>query len=154
LAKPYGAQVIVNDRADLAALCGADGVHVGQDDLSVDDARFIVGPDAVVGLSTHTREQIDRALETRASYIAVGPVFETTTKATGYDARGLALVTYAAGRGKPVVAIGGISLARAPQVIAAGASAVAVITDLLSDKNVETRVRAFVDVLPVVQRKV
>ncbi len=141
-------QVIVNDRADIARAAGAHGVHVGQDDLSVAEARAIVGDSAIVGVSTHTREQIDRALESSASYVAVGPIFATSTKATGYGARGLALVRYAAGRGKPVVAIGGITLQRAPDVIAAGAHAVAVITDLLVDEDVEARVRAFGRALP------
>jgi thiamine-phosphate pyrophosphorylase len=143
-----GARVIINDRADIAALSRADGVHVGQDDLSIADVRAIVGPAAIVGVSTHTRDQIDRALAGDASYVAVGPIFTTITKQTGYGARGLDLVAYAAGRGKPVVAIGGITLARAPAVVAAGASAVAIITDLVADADVETRVRAVVDALP------
>ena len=147
-ARSCGARVIVNDRADVAVLSEADGVHVGQDDLSVEDVRAIVGPSAMVGLSTHTREQIDRALDSDVSYVAVGPVFGTATKQTGYEARGLDLVEYAAGRGKPIVAIGGITLARAPSVVAAGASAVAVITDLLADEDIERRVRAFVAALP------
>ena len=110
--------------------------------------RAIVGDSAIVGVSTHTREQIDRALESPASYVAVGPIFTTRTKATGYDARGLDLVRYAAAGGKPIVAIGGITLSRAPEVIAAGASAVAVITDLLVDSDIEARVRAFGRALP------
>jgi thiamine-phosphate pyrophosphorylase len=154
MARPRSAQVIVNDRADIAVLSGADGVHVGQDDLSVEDVRAIVGPLSIVGLSTHTREQIDRAVDSDASYVAVGPVFATTTKQTGYDARGLDLVAYAAGRGKPIVAIGGITLAQAPAVAAAGASAVAVITDLLAGHDVEERVRAFVTTLPAGPLKV
>ncbi len=131
-AAPHGARVIVNDRADLARLARAAGVHVGQDDLPVEAVRALLGPGAVVGVSTHTREQVDGALRTSASYIAVGPVFGTTTKEAGYEARGLDLVRYASGRGKPVVAIGGITLERAPDVIAAGATAVAVISDLLA----------------------
>ena len=137
-------QVIVNDRADIARAAGAHGVHVGQDDLSAAEVRAIVGESAIVGVSTHTREQIDRALESSASYVAVGPIFATNTKATGYDARGIGSGALPAGRGKPVVAIGGITLQRAPEVIAAGARAVAVITDLLEDGDVERRVRAFV----------
>ena len=152
-----GARVVVNDRADIATLSKADGVHVGQEDLSAAEARAIVGPDAIVGLSTHTREQIDRALESDASYIAVGPIFGTSTKETGYDARGLELVAAAAGRGKPVVAIGGITLTNAGSVISAGASAVAVITDLLPSGDlgeIEARVRTFVRVLPALPFKV
>jgi thiamine-phosphate pyrophosphorylase len=138
-----GGQLVVNDRADIALMAGAHGVHVGQEDLSVDAVRGVLGADAIVGLSAHTREQIDRALATSASYVAVGPVFETSTKATGYSARGLELVSYAAGRGKPVVAIGGITLERAAAVVSAGATGLAVITDLLTGEDPEARVRAF-----------
>jgi thiamine-phosphate pyrophosphorylase len=134
-----GARVIVNDRADIAVLSGADGVHVGQDDLTVDEARRIVGPDAIVGLSTHDEAQIAAAARTSATYIAVGPIYGTATKDTGYSARGLDLVRRAVlalrqssgATGRSVVAIGGITLERAPEVLAAGASSVAVISDLL-----------------------
>ena len=138
-----GARVIVNDRPDIALMAGAAGAHVGQEDLPVDAARAILGPDRVVGVSTHTRDQIDRALQTTADYVAVGPIFGTSTKHTGYSARGLELVAYAAGRGKPIVAIGGITLARAAEVANAGASGLAVITDLLGSGDVEGRVREF-----------
>ena len=147
IARQRGGTVIVNDRADIAALSGADGVHVGQEDLSVEDARHVVGATAIVGLSTHTPAQVDAALATSATYVAVGPLFGTTTKETGYDARGLELVRYASGKGKPVVAIGGITLARAPEVIAAGAWSVAVITDLLATGDVEQRAREYLAAL-------
>jgi thiamine-phosphate pyrophosphorylase len=143
-ARPAGAEIIVNDRADIARLSGAAGLHVGQEDLSVDDARAIAGPAAIVGLSTHDRRQVDEALAGPATYVAVGPIFGTATKETGYTARGLELVRYAAGRGKPIVAIGGITLERAALVVEAGASAVAVIGDLLIDGDPEARTRAFV----------
>jgi thiamine-phosphate pyrophosphorylase len=146
-AQATGAGIVINDRADVAVMSGADGVHVGQEDLPVEAAREVVGASRIVGVSTHTREQIDRALDTSASYVAVGPIFDTGTKDTGYSARGLELVTYAAGRGKPVVAIGGITLERAPAVVAAGASGLAVITDLLTGNDPEGRVRAFVEAL-------
>jgi thiamine-phosphate pyrophosphorylase len=141
------AAVIVNDRADIARLSGAAGVHVGQEDLLVHDVREIVGDGMVVGLSTHSEEQVDAALATDATYLAVGPIFGTLTKDTGYTARGLDLVRYAAGRGKPVVAIGGITLAEAPLVVSAGATGVAVISDLLTGGNPESRTRQFVAVL-------
>ena len=128
-----GALLIVNDRADIAKLCGADGVHVGQDDLAVEDVRAIVGADAIVGISTHDDAQIAAARQTSASYIAVGPIYGTATKETGFSARGLDLVRRAAATGRPVVAIGGITLERAPEVLAAGAQSVAVIADLLRD---------------------
>ena len=140
-----GAHVIVNDRADIAVLTGAAGVHVGQDDLPVEDVRRIVGPGAIVGLSTHDEAQIEAAARTSATYIAVGPIYGTSTKDTGYSARGLELIRRAVLVGRPVVAIGGITLARAPEVFSAGAASVAVISDLLRDDPAEM-VRLFRDV--------
>jgi thiamine-phosphate pyrophosphorylase len=151
-ARDCGAAVIVNDRADIALLSGAHGVHVGQEDLSVADVRRVVGEAAIVGLSTHDRRQVDDALQTTATYVAVGPIFGTATKATGYTARGLDLVRHAAGRGKPIVAIGGITLENARSVVEAGASGLAVISDLLNGDPAE-RVRAFVESLPPVSRQ-
>ena len=145
LAAPFGAQVIVNDRADLAVLAGAAGVHIGQDDLSPADARAIVGDGALVGVSTHSSDQISEAATAPVSYIAVGPVFSTSTKNTGYDAVGLDLVRRAAATAIDVVAIGGVTLERVPALIAAGATSVAVITDLLAGGDPAARTRAFVD---------
>jgi thiamine-phosphate pyrophosphorylase len=127
------ATLIVNDRADVAAMAGADGVHVGQEDLGVAAVRLVLGSGAIVGISTHDTAQIAAAANTDATYIAVGPIYATSTKDTGYSARGLDLVRAAARTGKPVVAIGGITLERAPEVIGAGAASVAVISDLLRD---------------------
>jgi thiamine-phosphate pyrophosphorylase len=135
-------RLIVNDRPDIAVMCGADGVHVGQDDLGVADARAIVGGDRIVGVSTHDAAQIAAAARTDATYIAVGPVFTTATKDTGYSARGVDLVRMAARHGRPVVAIGGITLDRAAEVLAAGAASVAVISDLVSGPPAD-RVRRF-----------
>ena len=147
LAHAAGAQLIVNDRADVARLAHADGVHVGQDDLAPSQVRSLVGADAVVGLSTHTIEQIDRALEEPVSYVAIGPVFGSVTKSTGYDRVGLVMVGEAAkrahARGVPLVAIGGITLMTAPSVIDAGAASVAVIGDLLATGDPEKRTREF-----------
>jgi thiamine-phosphate pyrophosphorylase len=144
LARPAGAAIIINDRADIARLSGAAGVHVGQDDLSPSDARKIAGASAVVGCSTHDARQIEAALATDATYIAVGPIFGTTTKETGYSARGLELLSQAAGRGKPVVAIGGITLDRVPDLLRAGATGIAVISDLLVGDDPEARTRQFI----------
>lgn len=139
-----GASLVINDRADVAKLSGADGVHVGQEDLAVGEVRRILGDAAIVGVSTHDQAQIDCALETSASYIAVGPIYGTSTKDTGYTARGLDLLRYAVARAgeRPVVAIGGITLARAPEVLGAGAASAAIISDLLTADPV-ARVRAF-----------
>jgi thiamine-phosphate pyrophosphorylase len=143
VARPHEATIIVNDRADIAAMAGAGGVHVGQDDLSPAEARAILGGRGIIGLSTHSPEQVDEGLGGPADYIAVGPIFVTVTKDTGYDPRGPELVRLAAGRGKPVVAIGGITLATGGDVLAAGADSVAIISDLLADTDISTRVRQF-----------
>jgi thiamine-phosphate pyrophosphorylase len=147
LAHQAGATLIVNDRADLARLSGADGVHVGQDDLAPAAVRRVVGDDAIVGLSTHTVEQVDSAIREPITYLAVGPVFGTATKDTGYSAIGLPLVREAARRasqaGLPLVAIGGITLDRAAEVIATGATSVAVIGDLVATGDPEARVREY-----------
>ena len=131
-----GATFLVNDRADVAALSRAHGVHVGQDDLPVEAARQLVG-DGIVGVSTHTHDQVRSALQTPADYLAIGPVFDTASK--GRDAGpvvGLSGVRDAAqtmdSDKRPLVAIGGITLEQAPAVIRAGASSVAVISDLLA----------------------
>lgn len=150
-ARSADAIVVVNDRADIARLARARGVHVGQEDLAPRDVRVVAGPDAMVGLSTHTIEQLDAAVLQPVDYVAVGPVFGTVTKATGYGAIGLGLVraaaANAAGAGKPLVAIGGITLENAPSVIEAGAASVAVIGDLLSTGDPERRVREYLKLL-------
>ena len=145
-----GATLIVNDRADIAALAHAPGLHVGQDDLTPADARRVIGDQAIVGLSTHTQEQWERALSEPISYMAIGPVFGTGTKDTGYRAIGLETVRRASAAGTahrlPTVAIGGITLEHARSVIDAGAASVAVISDLLNG-DPEARVRAFLRAL-------
>lgn len=147
-AQPCGARIIVNDRADIACLAGATGVHVGQDDLDPRSARRIVGAAAIVGFSTHTPEQLQRAIGQPLSYVAIGPVFPTGTKDTGYAAVGLALVRQARQTATvPVVAIGGITLDTVTSVVTAGAAGVAVITDLLAGGNPESRTRGFVTLL-------
>ena len=145
LAQPYGTKVIVNDRADVARLSGAAGVHVGQEDLVPAAARALIGEQSLLGYSTHTIAQVEAAALEPVDYIAVGPIFGTRTKATGYDAVGLELVAGAARRaqGRPIVAIGGITLETAPSVIAAGATGVAVISDLLSGGDPLAQVAAY-----------
>ena len=145
----FGGGIVVNDRADVAKMSAAAGVHVGQDDITPRAARSIVGPDAIVGCSTHTIEQMTAAVSEPVDYIAVGPVFGTRTKETGYDAVGLELVLAAArvARGMPIVGIGGITLDNARSVLEAGASAVAVISDLLTTGDPRARTAAFVRAL-------
>lgn len=145
-----GATLIINDRADIAALSGAHGLHVGQTDLRATDARVVIGESAILGLSTHTDEQWAAAVNEPVTYIAIGPAFGTGTKQTGYDPVGLETVsraaTAAAGRGLPAVAIGGITIDNAKSVIEAGAASVAVISDLLQG-DPEQRCRAFLHAL-------
>jgi len=139
-----GATVIVNDRADVAVLAAAAGVHVGQEDLTPVDVRRVTGHDMIVGLSTHTVAQLSDALESPISYLAVGPVFATATKATGFEPVGYRAIARAAARAGPlpIVGIGGITLETAAEVIAAGAASVAVISDLLTG-DPEARVRSY-----------
>ena len=145
-----GATLIINDRADIALLSGAHGVHVGQTDLTPDDARRVVGTAGIVGLSTHSREQWAAALRLPISYLAIGPAFNTETKVTGYKALGLDVVAevaaVAAAKQIPTVAIGGITLGNARSVIEAGAASVAVISDLLKG-DPEMRCREFLRAL-------
>ncbi len=131
LARPRGAQVIVNDRADVAKAAGADGVHLGQDDLDPAAARAILGPSAIIGYSTHNIAQAAAADRLPVDYLAIGPVFETLTKADPDPAVGLEGVRAArAVTTKPLVAIGGIDAPRIAAVRAAGADAAALISAL------------------------
>jgi len=129
-----GIKLIMNDRADLCLAAGFDGLHVGQDDLSPESARHIIGPDSWLGVSTHNPEQITEAGKTSADYVAIGPVFATSSKVNPDPVVGLAGVRRARElTRKPLVAIGGITRANARSVIDAGADAVAVISDLIRD---------------------
>lgn len=128
------ARLIMNDRADLCVGAEYDGLHIGQDDLSPEAARHIIGPDRWLGISTHNPEQIAAADITDADYLAIGPVFATGSKANPDPVVGLEGVRRARGlTRKPLVAIGGITRATARSVIDAGADSVAVISDLLLD---------------------
>jgi thiamine-phosphate pyrophosphorylase len=124
----------MNDRADLCLAAEFDGVHVGQDDLSPESVRKVIGPDPWLGVSTHNPEQLAEADETSVDYIAVGPVFATVSKANPDPVVGLEGVRRARQlTRKPLVAIGGITRANCRSVIDAGADSVAVISDLVRD---------------------
>lgn len=142
-----GCRLILNDRADLAVLAHYDGVHVGQEDLAPADARRVMGPERWVGVSTHTEEQVEAADRTDANYIAIGPVFATTTKADAEPVIGLEGVRRArALTTKPLVAIGGIQLGNARSVIDAGADSVAVISALVATgQTIAQNARDFLD---------
>lgn len=132
LCRQAGAALVINDRADIAALLDA-GLHLGQDDLSPTLARRILGPNSLVGFSTHNEAQLIAADAEPVSYLAIGPVFSTASKANPDPQLGLAsLGNIRAATRKPLVAIGGITLDTAPSVWAAGADTIAVIADLLS----------------------
>ena len=125
LCDTYSALFIVNDDPDLAHRCDADGVHLGQDDMPVVEARELLGAEAIIGLSTHSEEQIDVAAPAPVDYISVGPIWETPTK-EGRPGVGLGLVEYAAAHSAhPFFAIGGIDPANAAEVVAAGATRLA-----------------------------
>jgi thiamine-phosphate pyrophosphorylase len=127
-------KLIMNDRADLCIAAGLDGVHVGQEDLSPEGARKVIGEKLWLGVSTHNPEQVKQADKTSADYIAVGPVFPTVSKANPDPVVGLEGVRRArALTGKPLVAIGGINRANCRSVIEAGADSVAIISDLMRE---------------------
>lgn len=139
-----GALFVMNDRADLAVLCEADGVHVGQGDLPPDAARAMMGPGRLVGVSTHSLAQARAAVSAGADYLGFGPVWATSTKADAEEAKGLrALEEVARAVPLPVVAIGGITVERAPSVRAAGAAAAAVIGDIARAADSAARAQAF-----------
>jgi thiamine-phosphate pyrophosphorylase len=136
-----GALFLVNDRPDLARACGADGVHVGQDDMPVAQARALVGEEAIVGLSTHSIEQAGAGARSGADYIAVGPVHATPTK-EGRPAIGLEPVRFAAANvGLPWFAIGGIDAATVAAVADAGARRIVVVRALAGADDAEATAR-------------
>lgn len=142
LCSAHGALFILNDRPDLVVAAGADGVHVGQDDTPIAEARRIVGEDRLIGVSTHSPAQIERAGATDVDYIGVGPVHATPTK-PGRPAVGTALVRYAAAHAHtPFFAIGGIDATNVGAVRDAGAQRIAVVRALTGAEDPETAARA------------
>jgi thiamine-phosphate pyrophosphorylase len=152
IAREHKAAFFVNDRPDVAYLAGADGVHVGQDDLSVEQARAIVGEQGWVGVSTHSFEQFEEAAGTSADYIAIGPIYATTSKANPDPVVGTELIRKVRPlTKKPIVAIGGIRLEGAAEVIEAGADSVAVISDIVGDADPAKKARQFIERLEAVK---
>lgn len=140
----HHARFVLNDRPDVAALAGAGGVHVGQDDLPVSDARAICGRQCWVGISTHNEKQLLEADATSADYIAVGPVFATSTKQQADPVVGIEFVRRArAMTRKPLVAIGGITMQNAEHVWRAGADSVAVARDLMAAAEPAAQAREY-----------
>jgi thiamine-phosphate pyrophosphorylase len=143
-----GVSFVMNDRADVAALADATGLHLGQQDLGVEEARAVIGAGKWVGVSTHNLEQFERAAATSADYLAVGPVFSTSTKASPDPVVGIDFIRKVrALTDKPIVAIGGITLERAAEVIRTGADCAAVISDILLAPDPGKRARQFIDLL-------
>jgi thiamine-phosphate pyrophosphorylase len=150
--KPQGITFIVNDRPDVAAMAEASGVHVGQDDLGVAATRTLVG-DKIIGLSTHNLEQFQLAAASSADYIAVGPIFATSSKTNPDPVVGIELIRQVrAFTSKPIVAIGGIKLENAAEVVAAGADSVAVISDILGAPDRAKRAKQYLDLLGEAQQ--
>jgi thiamine-phosphate pyrophosphorylase len=148
LCRARGATFIMNDRVDIAILAGADGVHLGQDDLPLDAARKLVGSKMIIGISTHTIQQARAAEAGGADYIGFGPMYSGGLKEI-VKGRGLEMLRDARHAVKiPIVAIGGITEARVPEILAAGADAAAIITDVVRAPDVATKVRSILNLAP------
>jgi thiamine-phosphate pyrophosphorylase len=133
--RAHGCQLIINDRVDIALACGADGVHLGQDDLPLSAGRKLMGQ-KIIGISTHDLDQARAAERAGADYIGFGPMFGTRTKATVYEARGPEMLKQIRGAVRvPIVAIGGITEENVQQVWQAGADSVAIISDILHNDD-------------------
>jgi thiamine-phosphate pyrophosphorylase len=146
VARRLNVRIIINDRVDIAIAVNADGVHLGQEDIPPDHARRLLGERRIVGFSAHGVKQAERADGLPVDYIAIGPVFQTSTKKDPDAVVGLeAIAATRRQTSKPLVAIGGITLSRAASVIEAGANSVAVISDLFSTNDISGRAREFID---------
>jgi thiamine-phosphate pyrophosphorylase len=142
LTTPFGCKLIVNDRVDIALASAADGVHLGQEDLPLQIGRKLLG-DKIIGISTHNVDQAKEAEENGADYIGFGPMFGTSTKETGYSARGLEMLAeLRAVVALPIVAIGGITETTVEDVWHAGADAAAMISDILKAEEIAAKVSA------------
>jgi thiamine-phosphate pyrophosphorylase len=147
VAREFGVRLIINDRVDIALALGADGVHLGQDDLPPEAARHMLGEQALIGFSTHNIEQAKRAALLPIDYLAIGPIFPTSSKENPDPVVGLYGLRQVreAVPNLPLVAIGGITPEKAPETLAAGANSLAVISALLADpKQIEASTRAWI----------
>lgn len=143
LTKHYGALLIINDYLDIALAVGADGVHIGQDDLPLTKVRAIVGPDLIIGVSTHSPDQAREAVSNGADYIGVGPLFATNTKVDVCDPVGLDYLTYVVKNiDIPFVAIGGIKERNLPEVIKAGARTAALVTEIVGSQDIKGKIKS------------
>jgi thiamine-phosphate pyrophosphorylase len=146
---------IMNDYPDLAVLCRAEGLHLGQDDIPVEEARKIVGDISIIGISTHSKEEIDKAVKTSADYIAVGPVFGTTSKGKeALSSVGMDLVTYASEKASvPIVPIGGITLNNIKKLMNKGAHCPAVISALYENGDIKKNCVSFLTEISQIEKE-
>jgi thiamine-phosphate pyrophosphorylase len=148
VAKSLNVQIIINDRVDIAIAADADGVHLGQDDLPPEKARVLLGENRIIGYSTHDVKQAVAADSMPIDYVAIGPVFQTSTKENPDPVVGLeALRLIKSQITKPLVAIGGITFEEAPSVLQAGADSLAIISDLFSTDDITSRVQEYLQTL-------
>ena len=139
-AKSFNTPILINDRVDIAIYAGAAGVHLGDDELPPREARKLLGPDSIIGVSCHSVEDVKKALQEPLDYIAVGPIYPTNTKKLRYQVVGHDLIRQARAISHlPLVAIGGITMENAAQVIASGADSVSVISMLMVPGEIEKR---------------
>lgn len=145
LAGEFNSTFIVNDRIDIALLSGADGVHIGQDDIRINDARKLLGPDSIIGVSTHNIQEALEAESLGANYISFGPIFPTATKKDAEAPKGVELLKEITGKTKvPVVAIGGITMDNMGEVLEAGAESIAMISELFKTEGAASRVSSII----------
>jgi len=146
VSRSHGVIILINDRVDIALMAGADGVHLGQDDIPAAECRYLLGPQAIIGFSTHNIEQAKAAIKLPVNYVAIGPIFSTNTKVdtapvVGLD--GIRKVRRAIGK-FPLVAIGGITAENLGAVFAAGADSAAMISDFYrGNESISSRFRAY-----------
>jgi thiamine-phosphate diphosphorylase len=147
LTRSAGACLIVNDRLDVALAAGADGVHLGGDDMPVSAARSISPPGFLIGRSTHSLQEAVDASSEPCDYVALGPIFPTGSKPDAHPVVGLETLALAARRvGKPLVAIGGIDAARLPAVLATGTASAAVMSAVMVPGDVERRMKGLLEI--------
>ena len=137
LTRAHGVTFIINDHVDLALLVDADGVHVGQEDLPVEAVRRLIGDDKIIGLSTHSPEQMKQAVAVGADYIGVGPIFATQTKENVCDAVGLEYLDYVTENCSiPFVAIGGIKEHNISEIVSRGAKSICLVTEIVGSEDI------------------
>lgn len=153
LTKQYGALLIVNDHVDLCQMVGADGVHLGQEDFPPKEVRKILGEDFIIGVTTHTKDQVEKAVEDGADYVGLGPVFQSFTKDNPHPPIGLEIVSWAAKNCKiPFVAIGGIKEHNLKDVLEAGAKCVSLVTEIVGAEDIAQKIKRLWDIIKEFER--